>query len=133
VTLEVTESVFVQDRARALVVLNELKRIGVKIALDDFGTGYSSLSYLDRFPIDALKIDRSFVAGLDTGGSGAIVDAIVSMAHSLDMRVTAEGVESAEQIEHLRRIGCEYAQGWYYGRPAPPGAHDGLISSRLAG
>jgi EAL domain-containing protein (putative c-di-GMP-specific phosphodiesterase class I) len=95
--------------------------------LDDFGTGYSSLSYLERFPIDALKIDRSFVAGLDTGGSAAIVTAIVSMAHSLDLRVTAEGVETEDQLEHLRRLGCEYAQGYFFGRPAAPDAHERLL------
>jgi diguanylate cyclase (GGDEF)-like protein/PAS domain S-box-containing protein len=131
--LEITESVLMDEADAAIAELNALKDLGVKLVLDDFGTGYSSLSYLERFPIDALKIDRSFIAALDAGGSGAIVDAIVSMAHSLDLRVTAEGVETEDQIEHLRRIGCGYAQGWYFGRPAPPSAHDGLISSRLAG
>ena len=131
--LEITESVLMDEAGAAVDDLHALKALGVRLVLDDFGTGYSSLSYLERFPIDALKIDRSFVAGLDTGGSVAIVNAIVSMAHSLDLRVTAEGVESDGQIDQLRRVGCEYAQGWYYGRPAPPGGHDGLISSRLAG
>jgi EAL domain-containing protein (putative c-di-GMP-specific phosphodiesterase class I) len=97
--------------------------------LDDFGTGYSSLSYLERFPIDALKIDRSFVAGLDSGGSAAIVTAIVSMAHSLGMTVTAEGVETEDQLEQLRRLGCEYAQGFFFGRPAPPESHDRLLGA----
>ena len=131
--LEITESVLMDEAEAAVEELHALKDIGVRLVLDDFGTGYSSLSYLERFPIDALKIDRSFVAALDSGGSAAIVDAIVSMAHSLDLRVTAEGVETEAQIDHLRRIGCEYAQGWYFGRPGPPELHDGLISSRLAG
>ena len=131
--LEITESVLMDEDDASIDELHVLKDLGVRLVLDDFGTGYSSLSYLERFPIDALKIDRSFVAALDTGGSAAIVDAIVSMAHSLDMSVTAEGVETEEQIEHLRRVGCEYAQGYYFGRPAPPAEHDGLIRSRLAG
>jgi EAL domain-containing protein (putative c-di-GMP-specific phosphodiesterase class I) len=113
-----------------LEALHSLKRLGVRLVLDDFGTGYSSLSYLERFPIDALKIDRSFVAGLDSGGSAAIVTAIVSMAHSLDLRVTAEGVETEEQLEQLRRLGCEYAQGFFFGRPGPPAAHERLLGAR---
>jgi EAL domain-containing protein (putative c-di-GMP-specific phosphodiesterase class I) len=131
--LEITESVLMDEAEASIDELHALKDLGVRLVLDDFGTGYSSLSYLDRFPIDGLKIDRSFVAALDTGGSSAIVDAIVSMAHSLDLFVTAEGAETAEQIEHLRRVGCGYAQGWYFGRPAPAAEHDGLIRSRLAG
>jgi EAL domain-containing protein (putative c-di-GMP-specific phosphodiesterase class I) len=129
--LEITETMLMEQNNATLESLHALKDLGIHLVLDDFGTGYSSLSYLDRFPIDALKIDRSFVAALDSGGSAAIVTAIVSMAHSLDLRVTAEGVETAEQLEHLRRLGCEYAQGFFFGRPAPPGAHDGLLAARL--
>jgi diguanylate cyclase (GGDEF)-like protein/PAS domain S-box-containing protein len=129
--LELTESMLMEHSEATLEVLHALKELGVRLVLDDFGTGYSSLSYLDRFPIDALKIDRSFVAGLDSGGSAAIVTAIVSMAHSLDLRVTAEGVESAEQLERLRQLGCEYAQGFFFGRPGPPDAHDRLLVARL--
>jgi EAL domain-containing protein (putative c-di-GMP-specific phosphodiesterase class I) len=114
-----------------LEMLHALKALGVQLVLDDFGTGYSSLSYLERFPIDALKIDRSFVAGLDSGGSAAIVTAIISMAHSLGMRVTGEGVETEDQVEQLRRLGCEYAQGFFFGRPGPPAMHDRLLAARL--
>ena len=96
----------------------------MKLVLDDFGTGYSSLSYLERFPIDGLKIDRSFVAALDDGAA-PIVDAIVSMAHSLDLMVTAEGVERAHQLAPLRRVGCEYAQGWYLAARPRRGARTG--------
>ncbi|MEA2445431.1 MAG: hypothetical protein QOJ12_2723 [Thermoleophilales bacterium] len=129
--LEMTESMLIEHSEATLEALHALKALGVRLVLDDFGTGYSSLSYLDRFPIDALKIDRSFVAGLDSGGSAAIVAAIVSMAHSLDMRVTAEGVETEEQLERLRQLGCEYAQGFFFGRPGPPEAQDHLLVARL--
>jgi diguanylate cyclase (GGDEF)-like protein len=129
--LEITESMLIEHSEATLEALHALKALGVRLVLDDFGTGYSSLSYLDRFPIDALKIDRSFVAGLDSGGSAAIVAAIVSMAHSLDLRVTAEGVETEEQLERLRQLGCEYAQGFFFGRPGPPEAQDRLLVARL--
>jgi len=131
--LEITESLLIDESDAAIDELHALKDIGVWLVLDDFGTGYSSLSYLERFPIDGLKIDRSFVAALVDGGTAPIVDAIVSMAHSLDLRVTAEGVETVDQIAPLRQAGCEYAQGWYFGRPAPAEAQDRLISSGLPG
>jgi len=127
--LEITESVLIDETDAAIDELHALKDIGVQLVIDDFGTGYSSLSYLERFPIDGLKIDRSFVAGLGAGGSAPIVDAIVSMAHSLDLIVTAEGVETEAQVDPLRRLGCEYAQGWHFGRPAPADAHERLISA----
>ena len=131
--LEITESLLIGETDAAVDELHALKDLGVKLVLDDFGTGYSSLSYLERFPLDGLKIDRSFVAALSGGGSAPIVDAIVSMAHSLDLQVTAEGVETGDQIDPLRRVGCEYAQGWYFGRPGPADGLDRLISSGLAG
>ncbi|MEA2478891.1 MAG: hypothetical protein QOJ07_813 [Thermoleophilaceae bacterium] len=128
--VELTESVLMEETEAAVETLHALKGLGVRLILDDFGTGYSSLSYLERFPLDGIKIDRSFVAGLDGGGSAAIVTAIVSMARSLDLRVTAEGVESADQLELLRRLGCDYAQGFYFGRPGPPSAHADLFEAR---
>jgi len=128
VTLEVTESVFVQDSERALVVLNELKRIGVRLALDDFGTGYSSLNYLRQFPIDVVKIDRGFVADLDHDrASHAIVVAVVAMAHAMGMRVVAEGVETVEQHRELALVGCDSCQGYYFARPMPPDDFDVLL------
>jgi EAL domain-containing protein (putative c-di-GMP-specific phosphodiesterase class I) len=117
-TLEVTESVFIRDETRALVVLDELKRIGVKLALDDFGTGYSSLSYLNALPIDAIKMDQSFVAKLtDQPSSREIVKAIIGLAHALGMSVVAEGVELAQQNHELTELGSDLCQGFYFARP----------------
>jgi diguanylate cyclase (GGDEF)-like protein len=117
-TLEITESVFVQDSERALVVLNELKSAGVLVALDDFGTGYSSLSYLKRFPIDIVKIDRCFIADLATDdASRAIVIAVVELAQRLGKHVIAEGVENAEQLQLLRTLTCDKGQGYHFARP----------------
>jgi EAL domain-containing protein (putative c-di-GMP-specific phosphodiesterase class I) len=120
VTLEVTESVFVQDSERAFIVLSELKSLGVRLALDDFGTGYSSLNYLKRFPIDIVKIDRAFVADLaDDPASHAIVLAVVELAHALGMTVVAEGIETVEQHKRLLALGCDSCQGYYFARPMP--------------
>ncbi len=128
VTLEVTESVFVQDSDRALVVLGELKNLGVRLALDDFGTGYSSLTYLKRFPIDILKIDQGFVADLEQDqASRAIVVAVVDLAHTLGMTVVAEGVETAEQHKELASLGCDACQGYYFARPMSAGDVDALM------
>ena len=118
--LEVTESVLLQDSEVVLGLLHELRGMGLRIALDDFGTGYSSLSYLRSFPFDKIKIDQSFVRALTAGaGSAAIVDAIVTLASSLGMTTTAEGVETAEQLGQVRRAGCTEAQGYHLGRPRP--------------
>jgi EAL domain-containing protein (putative c-di-GMP-specific phosphodiesterase class I) len=118
VTLEVTESLFVQDSRRALVVLEDLKHLGVMLAIDDFGTGYSSLSCLKRFPIDIVKIDQSFVAELERDqASHAIVFAVVELAHTLGMTVVAEGIEYAEQHRRLVALGCDFCQGFYFARP----------------
>ena len=128
VTLEITESVFVQDSERALVVLNELKRIGVQLALDDFGTGYSSLSYLNRFPIDVVKIDRAFVVNLGIDpASEAIVLAVIDLGHTLGMSVVAEGVETATQHRHLISLGCDFCQGYYFARPMNSDDVDSLL------
>lgn len=128
VTLEVTESVFVYDGERALVVLDDLKRLGVMLALDDFGTGYSSLSYLKRFPVDVVKIDRLFVADLDRDPvSRLIVSAVVGLAHGLGMAVVAEGVESDEQYEAAAALGCDSYQGFYFARPASVEGLDTLL------
>jgi len=121
--LELTESALIDDRDRALGILNELKRIGVQIAMDDFGTGYSSLSYLSGLPIDCLKIDRAFVMRLDKGGrDAALAQAIVSMGHALGLRVLAEGVETQEQLVRLRSQGCDEGQGYLFAKPAAPDA-----------
>ena len=117
-TLEMTESVFIQDAERALVVLNELKRLGVLLALDDFGTGYSSLSYLKRCPFDTVMIDQGFVFDMGHDPSSfAIVSAIIDLAHSLGLQVVAEGVETAAQCADLASLGCDVCQGYYFARP----------------
>ncbi|HEX6828186.1 MAG TPA: EAL domain-containing protein, partial [Burkholderiales bacterium] len=118
--LELTESVVMYNVDEVLATLRDLKSIGVRISLDDFGTGYSSLSYLKRFPIDKLKIDRSFVRDVITNPEdAAIARAVIAMAHSLDLRVVAEGVETAEQLDFLRANQCDQFQGYYYARPLP--------------
>ncbi len=118
--LELTEAVLIDESRSVATVLKELKQIGVRLALDDFGTGYSSLTHLKRFPIDALKIDQSFVRELATDGDGAsIVTAMIGMGRSLNMLVVAEGVETLQQLEILREHGCPQAQGYYFGRPVP--------------
>ena len=120
--LELTESVLMKDGTASLTTLQELKRVGVQLAIDDFGTGYSSLSYLKQFPIDRLKIDRTFVCALGTDMQNqAIATAVIAMADSLRLSVTAEGVESLSQLEFLRRRHCTEAQGFYVSRPLPAG------------
>ena len=129
VTLEVTESVFVQDGGRALGVLAQLKDLGLKIALDDFGTGYSSLQYLKQFPIDIVKIDQKFVCDLEhDAASHAIVYTIVELAHVLGMTAVAEGVETAEQHQLLASIGCDFCQGFYFAHPLPADDLDALAT-----
>ncbi|CRO08090.1 Cyclic di-GMP phosphodiesterase Gmr [Pseudomonas aeruginosa] len=118
--LELTESILMSDVAEAMQILSGLKRLGLAIAVDDFGTGYSSLNYLKQFPIDMLKIDRSFVDGLPHGEQDAqIARAIIAMAHSLNLMVIAEGVESQAQLDFLREHGCDEVQGYLFGRPMP--------------
>jgi EAL domain-containing protein (putative c-di-GMP-specific phosphodiesterase class I) len=118
--LELTESMVMVHAEAAAAVLHELKTLGCRLYLDDFGTGYSSLAYLKRFPIDALKIDRSFILDLTTDSDdAAIASAIIAMAHSLGMRVVAEGVEHSEQLEVLKAHGCDEYQGYFFARPMP--------------
>jgi diguanylate cyclase (GGDEF)-like protein/PAS domain S-box-containing protein len=118
--LELTESVIMDSAERSIVALEGLKALGVRLAIDDFGTGYSSLSYLKRFPLDKLKIDQSFVAGMTMDANDrAITTAVVAMAHSLGLEVLAEGVETAQQLDMLRALGCETVQGYWLGRPVP--------------
>lgn len=120
-TLEITETALMADPDAALRSLGALKTLGVVLAVDDFGTGYSSLTYLKRFPVDELKIDRSFVAGLGTDtGDTAIVASCVQLAHAVGVRAVAEGVETDVQRRALIEMGCDLAQGFYYGRPETP-------------
>ncbi len=119
--LEITESVLVDESASATTTLEALSEIGVRLVLDDFGTGYSSLAYLNRFPFDALKIDRSFVDGLGVEQERtAIVEAVIGMARALSLDAIAEGVENEAQLSELRRLGCDYAQGHLFSRPLAP-------------
>lgn len=123
--LEITESAMMDDPDTATRVLSRLRNLGVTLSVDDFGTGYSSLAYLRRFPVSVVKIDRSFVTGLGTKDSDVeIVRAVVAMAHSLGLEVIAEGVETVQQRNLLRRLGADRAQGWLYGRPVLPALVD---------
>ena len=118
--LEITESAVMSNHEHAEKVLNELKGLGFHLTMDDFGTGYSSLAYLKRFPFDSVKIDRSFVSGIpESKDDSAIVEAIVAMAHSLQLKVVAEGVETKEQFDFLRTLGCDQIQGYYFSKPIP--------------
>ncbi|GAA0517512.1 GGDEF domain-containing protein [Saccharopolyspora subtropica] len=117
--LEITESTLMQDPEAAEAVLNGLRELGVKLAIDDFGTGYSALALLHRLPLDTLKIDRSFIAGRDGTANEPFIASIVALAHTLNLNVVAEGVETAEQLATIRRLGCDEVQGFYFGRPVP--------------
>jgi diguanylate cyclase (GGDEF)-like protein len=130
VTLELTESVFIRDAARALSVLKDLKALRVTLALDDFGTGYSSLSYLRDFPVDVLKIDRKFVATSDSdSGAASIIAAVAGLAHALGLTVIAEGVETQGQSDAVSRLGCDLAQGYLFARPMSAEAFQGLLKA----
>jgi EAL domain-containing protein (putative c-di-GMP-specific phosphodiesterase class I) len=136
-TLEVTESVFLRDEDRALVVLKALKALGVNLALDDFGTGYSALGYLNSLPIDVIKLDQTFIASLnDHPSSQAIVVAVIGLAHGLGMKVVSEGIETARQRDNVTRLGADSCQGVYFAKPMlasdvaalmGPGGDDGSL------
>jgi diguanylate cyclase (GGDEF)-like protein/PAS domain S-box-containing protein len=127
-TLEITESVVMHDVDMSTATLSRLKDLGVELAVDDFGTGYSSLSYLRTFPVDLLKVDRTFVRDMvEDPGDAAIVEAVVNLAHTLGLHAVAEGVETSEQLSALRRIGCEFAQGFLLGRPVPDREIEALL------
>jgi EAL domain-containing protein (putative c-di-GMP-specific phosphodiesterase class I) len=131
--LEITETAIMQDADLAVALLEELKAIGVGLSLDDFGTGYSSLNYLRRFPLDCLKIDRSFVSEINCGGSeGAIITAMIAMARSLRLRVIAEGVETREQAAFLHAHQCHELQGYHIAHPMPAGALEALLQRQRA-
>lgn len=131
--LEITERTALTDDVRTLDALRELRRSGVRVAIDDFGIGYSALSYLQRFPVDVVKLDRAFIAELDGTGVGrAIVEAMIRMAHAIGLWVTAEGVERPEQLEILRTLGCDGAQGFHLGQVLDAGSAAGLLGETAA-
>lgn len=118
IELELTETLVIQDPVAAKETMHSLRDAGLHLSLDDFGIGYSSLAYLKRFPFSSVKIDRTFVTDITTNtGDAAIAKAIIGMGHSLQLKVIAEGVETAEQLQLLREIGCDQIQGYYFSRP----------------
>ncbi|MFN8526936.1 MAG: EAL domain-containing protein [Chloroflexota bacterium] len=128
--LELTESVLMRDVDATISTFERLRALGIKLAIDDFGTGYSSLAYLKRFPLDILKIDRTFVDGLDRDGdSTAIVRNVIELAKSLSLAVTGEGIETPSQADRLRELGCQQGQGYYYARPIPSLEVEALLAS----
>jgi len=131
--LEVTESAVMEDPTAAQVLLTRLRALGIRLAIDDFGTGYSSLARLKRLPVDKLKLDQSFVRGLPSDPEdAAIARAVIALGHSLDLKILAEGIEQQEQADFLRELGCDYGQGYYFGRPQPvaPSASVGSATSQ---
>jgi EAL domain-containing protein (putative c-di-GMP-specific phosphodiesterase class I) len=120
--LEIVESAFIEDFEIAEQAISRLRKLGIRIALDDFGTGYSSLTYLRRLPLDKIKIDQSFVAGVDTVGSAAIVQAVVALGRALGLKITAEGVETQDQYRFLRACGVQYMQGYLFSCPVAAAA-----------
>jgi EAL domain-containing protein (putative c-di-GMP-specific phosphodiesterase class I) len=126
--LELTESVLMDEVTGARALLRRLQQLGVKLAIDDFGTGYSSLSYLHRFPVDQVKLDRAFVTGIGADGEGSpIARAVINMAHALGISVTAEGVETEAELQGLRVLGCDRAQGFHIARPMPADDFSALL------
>ncbi|NTW41660.1 MAG: EAL domain-containing protein [Cellulomonadaceae bacterium] len=130
--LEITEEFLMADKDRARAVLTRLRDNGVQIAVDDFGTGYSSLSYLRDLPIDELKLDRAFVMPMaDDSRATALVASTIALAHSLDLRMVAEGVEDDTAFAELTRLGCDQAQGYFMSRPLPAAALDEWLADRV--
>ena len=131
VKLELTESAVMDNAENAITMLKELRSLGVQLSIDDFGTGYSSLSYLHRFPIDMLKVDRSFVSTMEGGSeNGEIVRTVIALAKTLRLNVIAEGIESIHQLHQLRILGCEYGQGYLFSRPVPPDEAEVLLEDK---
>jgi len=116
--VEITESLLMDDSQETIDTLQSIRDLGVAIHMDDFGTGYSSLSYLKRFPIDVLKIDRSFISGaLDDKSDASLVEAVVMIGHSLNLKLVGEGIETQQHFDYLKRLGCDYGQGYHMSKP----------------
>ncbi|MCG8642608.1 MAG: EAL domain-containing protein, partial [Desulfobacterales bacterium] len=120
IEIEITENILMQDNDETISTLNRMKSLNLRIALDDFGTGYSSLSYLTSFPVDTIKIDRSFVMACTSEKNNlVIIKAIIAMGHSLGKKIVAEGIETEEQYRFLKGLNCDEGQGYYFSRPVP--------------
>jgi EAL domain-containing protein (putative c-di-GMP-specific phosphodiesterase class I) len=130
--IEITESVLMDQTETGVDTLRRLRDIGVRLVLDDFGTGYSSLSYLKHLPLDTIKIDRTFVAGIDGETDRSIVEAVIALAHGLRISVVAEGIETEAQFEQLRRMGCDVGQGFLFARPLPAPDAGRLLTPRAS-
>ena len=129
-TLELTESILIEDRDATLFVLNRLRMLGVKLSIDDFGTGFASLDYLQKLHVDSIKIDRSFVEMIDADGNGSpVATAMMHMAKAFDLTVTAEGVEEPHQFAGLQAIECDLAQGFLFAKPLPADEMDEMLRS----
>jgi EAL domain-containing protein (putative c-di-GMP-specific phosphodiesterase class I) len=130
--LEITESVMMADVQLSLQRLTELKELGVKLAVDDFGTGYSSLNYIQQFPVDILKVDKSFIDAFNTADTrkSALTATIIKLAEDLDLRPVAEGIERADQLEKLLDLHCDLGQGYYFAKPLPLDGIDDLLTTR---
>ena len=134
VCLEVTETMLMDNIDQTIEILDELKALGLTVSIDDFGTGYSSLEYLHRMPIDEVKIDQSFVAGLGSDAvNTAIVASVISLAHAMHLEVVAEGVETSEQLERLHNLGCDFAEGYFIARPMPASEIDECLAANATG
>ena len=131
--IEITESVLMRDPVGMAEQLRQLKHAGVRVAIDDFGTGYSSMAYLRQFPVDILKIDRSFVSDMTTSGDGlALVRTLVSLGKTLGLETVAEGIEDEIQLRQLQREGCDHGQGFYYARPVEVESAERFMTERAA-
>ncbi|MGB2105300.1 MAG: EAL domain-containing protein, partial [Glaciecola sp.] len=129
---EITESALIDDGERARFVMEQLSKLGVKIALDDFGTGFSSLSYLRQFPVDIVKIDRTFVMGIaESNADRAIITATIALAKALNMECIAEGVETSNEEKYLNSLMCHYIQGYLYHKPMPIDALQALLKHQI--
>ena len=129
--LEITESVMMQDMELSIERLGALKQLGVRLAVDDFGTGYSSLNYIRRFPVDILKVDKSFVDGVSEGGeASALTAAVIELAGILNLKPVAEGIERADQLERLLELHCDMGQGFFFAKPLPAGELQALLTER---
>jgi EAL domain-containing protein (putative c-di-GMP-specific phosphodiesterase class I) len=133
VKLEITEGLVLENSGPVAQILRELRALGVQLGLDDFGMGYSALSYLHQFPFQTIKIDRAFVSGIQDGGNTEIIRAIVALAAGLGMDVTAEGIETMDQVDRLHELACEYGQGYYFNKPMTPEDARGILAGHVRG